>query len=169
MNRAVQIVNQLLEADEEDPKEYIMSRLRLNPRPQDVKFYLWIEEEDHEPNWEVPNDPIDRQRHHAMMRRIRRRLEAGDNWAYGSVFVVAKYTDPNDPERVFWGDDNLGGCSYKDRNDFMRNSGYFEDMKANAYEELKKNFDKGITGPRHRWLNPPDDSEVPERYSKIKL
>lgn len=34
--------------------------------------------------------------------------------------------------------DYLGGCSYKDEEDFLKNSGYYEEMKSTAISDLKK-------------------------------
>jgi hypothetical protein len=166
MNRAAQIANQLLEADEEiDPKDYIMSHPpRLPPRPSDVKFYLWVEPEDREPDWDDGGEP---EAHAAQMLDIQRRLERGDYWAFGSAFVVAKYTDPNTGEE-YYGDDVLGGCNYASRKDFMQPGDYFDDMKSEAYDRLLKRFEKHKTGPRHEALTPPEMSEVPKRYSQLK-
>jgi len=57
------------------------------------------------------------------------RLERGDVWAWAAVTVIAEYEG-------FKGWDHLGGCSYKDERDFVKNSGYYEDMKSEAYDDL---------------------------------
>ena len=52
-----------------------------------------------------------------------------NEWAWCMVKITAKYKGAK-------GTDYLGGCSYKNEKDFIQNSGYFEDMKQNAYAEL---------------------------------
>ena len=36
----------------------------------------------------------------------------------------------------FAGEDYLGCCCYEDEADFTADSGYFDDMKANAFEDM---------------------------------
>jgi hypothetical protein len=57
------------------------------------------------------------------------RLDNGDIWAWCSVRVSAKFKGRE-------GTDYLGCCSYKDKADFVKNSGYYEDMKRSAYDDL---------------------------------
>jgi len=167
VSSAAQIASALLEDDGEDPKDFVMRQPpRLPPTPRQVQFYMWVEEEDRDPDWDEPNDPDDLRAHRQMMRDIRRRLARGDNWAFGVVFVMAVYRDPNDG-RVYYGDDVLGGCSYKDAEDFMQPGDYFDDMKHQAYEELLKRFEAGKSGPRVPGHTPPPGTEVPEEYSKL--
>lgn len=64
---------------------------------------------------------------------IIRRLENEDVWAWASVKVTASW---NGIEGV----DYLGGCSYRDEEDFKTPGGYWEDMKAQALEDLKTNI-----------------------------
>lgn len=61
------------------------------------------------------------------------RLENGDIWAWATVKVTASW---NGIEGV----DYLGGCSYEDEADFKRAGGYYDDMKAQALEDLKSNI-----------------------------
>jgi hypothetical protein len=56
-------------------------------------------------------------------------LENGNEWAWCTVKVTAKYKDIE-------GTDYLGGNSYKSEEDFITNSGYYEDMKEQAYTDL---------------------------------
>jgi len=58
------------------------------------------------------------------------RMAAGDVWAWAQVTMIAEYEG-------FRGSDVLGGCSYKDENDFKRDGGYYEDMKTSALADLK--------------------------------
>lgn len=59
------------------------------------------------------------------------RLECGDIWAWCTVRVVASL-----PDSVLEGEKYLGACSYRDLDDFME-SGYYEDMRDCALEELQ--------------------------------
>ena len=61
---------------------------------------------------------------------ILRRLDRGDVWAWASVQVVAEC-------QGFRGTDSLGGCSYKDEEDF-KTGGYYKDMRREALADLKK-------------------------------
>jgi hypothetical protein len=51
-------------------------------------------------------------------------------WAWCCVRVIASWED-------FKGDDYLGACSYKSEDDFKA-GGYYEDMKAQALEDLNE-------------------------------
>ena len=64
----------------------------------------------------------------AMMRDLNR----GNAWAWCCVKVIARFNG-------FSGCDYLGACSYKDQADFEKD-GYFEDMKYQAIDDLKKNI-----------------------------
>ena len=58
------------------------------------------------------------------------RLNNGDVWAWSSVKVSAKW-------KGFEGVDYLGCCSYEDEEQFKQD-GYYEDMKAQALEDLNR-------------------------------
>lgn len=58
------------------------------------------------------------------------RLESGDVWAWCSVRVTCA---DGETEGEAW----LGGCSYKDEEDFKA-GGYFDDMKAEALEDMER-------------------------------
>lgn len=58
------------------------------------------------------------------------RLNDGDVWAWACVRVVARRGN-----RVAYSN-WLGGCSYRDEDDFCQPGGYFDDMKAEALAEL---------------------------------
>ena len=58
------------------------------------------------------------------------RLDNGDIWAWASVKVTATW-------RGFEGHDYLGGCSYEDEDDFVKRSGFYEDMKGEALRDLE--------------------------------
>lgn len=59
------------------------------------------------------------------------RLNSGDVWAWASVKVTASW-------RGLEGVDYLGGCSYRDENEFKQLDGYYDDMKARALDDLKQ-------------------------------
>lgn len=60
---------------------------------------------------------------------ILKRLECGDTWAWCTVCVVASIGEHE-------GRAYLGGCSYKDEEDF-KTGGYWDSMKEDALFELK--------------------------------
>jgi len=61
------------------------------------------------------------------------RLDRDDLWAWCMVTVTASHPDlPFDGDGVV-----LGACSYKDEEDFKA-GGYYEDMKAEALENLQE-------------------------------
>lgn len=60
---------------------------------------------------------------------ILKRLDDGDTWAWASVTVRASLGE-------FYGEDYLGGCSYRNTKDFIRGS-YYADMKREALAQLK--------------------------------
>jgi hypothetical protein len=64
------------------------------------------------------------------------RLAKGDEWAWASVEVRAQVGE-------FIGRDTLGGCSFKDFNEF-KTSGIWSEMVSNAIEDLKKNMRRAI-------------------------
>ena len=146
-------------------KDWLMQQEWHVPSVAATTFYLSVDEEDHEPDWDEPDDPDDLRRHRRMMSRTQTRLAQGDNWAYGAVAVSAVWVDP-ETERTYSGDDYLGGCSYRNALDFMRSSGYFEDMMQRAYDELVKNFRR-----EHESVSPASELsnnviEVPEKFKQ---
>jgi len=56
-------------------------------------------------------------------------LNNGNYWAWCCVTVRASY-------KHIEGTASLGGCSYASRKDFKDNSGYYEDMKQSAFNDL---------------------------------
>ena len=69
--------------------------------------------------------------------QIRKDLNDGNDWAWCSVCV--KVTERNTGiSRV----DHLGCCSYADREDFIKNSGYYDDMVSNCLDELNACFER---------------------------
>lgn len=67
------------------------------------------------------------------------RLERGDEWAWCDVMVVAKWNGYEG--KSSW----LGGNSYKDKEDFVKNSGgYYSDLCDEALRDLENNVDEDI-------------------------
>jgi len=60
---------------------------------------------------------------------IRGELERGNEWAWCCVKVTAAWGG-------FRGEDYLGGCSYRSREDFEQSNGYCADMKDRALDDL---------------------------------
>jgi hypothetical protein len=61
------------------------------------------------------------------------RLDRGDPWAW--AYVRVRVSLPDHPQ--FFGEDTLGGCSYKSEAQFLRDA-YFKDMKRIALDELRE-------------------------------
>lgn len=59
------------------------------------------------------------------------RLESGDDWAWCTVEVIARWED-------FSAIETLGACSYASEEDFRQPGGYFDDMKAAALDALNE-------------------------------
>lgn len=77
-----------------------------------------------------------------MLDEIYARLERGDLWAFCSVCVSAKWTDPVS-DQEFEGTDYLGCCSYDDEEDFTQEGGYYPQMKKAAYADLVRQIQSG--------------------------
>jgi len=71
------------------------------------------------------------------------RLDRGDIFAWFTAKVTATYAVDS---FIFEGEDFLGGCSYKDEEDFKQ-GGYYESMKQEALrcliEELERAVERG--------------------------
>lgn len=85
------------------------------------------------PEWESPegnfdsgNDAEDAE----ICRKIREDLDNGNQWAWCTVEVVASW-------KGISARDFLGCCCYASEKQF-REDGYFEDMKASAFDSLVK-------------------------------
>ena len=59
------------------------------------------------------------------------RLESGEVWAWALVKVTCGFDDWS-----ITGEDYLGGCCNESEKDFVENSGYFEDMRQQAYDDF---------------------------------
>lgn len=105
-----------------------MTTIRIKlPEIKDVEFNVFSLAED------IPVEgnasAIDPKTDKKIANEIYKQLENGNEWAWCTVKVECNY-------RGFTGTAYLGACSYKNHKDFIANSGYYEDMKDKAYQEL---------------------------------
>lgn len=63
------------------------------------------------------------------------RVNDGDVWAWAFVIVRASWHN-------YSGQDSLGGCSYKNEEDFVNSDGYYEQMVTTAINDLNNNLAK---------------------------
>ena len=105
-----------------------------------VTFTIRAEQDDQQVRGNVcasGDDEHDRADEDAVLER----LDNGDVWAWAAVTVRASLdiTDPEDEGAVieFEGTDSLGTCSYADEADFAQPGGHFDDMKAQAVDDLR--------------------------------
>lgn len=80
---------------------------------------------------------IDPETDAAIERNIEERLRAGSEWAWCMVACRAQYAGRE-------GTDYLGCCSYMNKKDFLDNSGYADDMREAALEELASQLEADI-------------------------
>lgn len=68
--------------------------------------------------------------------KIKKLLEKAESneWHWSAITVRAEYQDENGNE--YEAEDYLGGCSYKSRIDFIKNSGYYDDMAAQVLADI---------------------------------
>ena len=65
---------------------------------------------------------------------IIRRINNGDVWAWASVEVKVTW-------ETFEASDYLGCCTYDNENDFVKNSGYYDDMVEIALDDLNQQIE----------------------------
>lgn len=70
----------------------------------------------------------------AQEQLIRRQLEVGNEWAW--CMVIVECTHPACP--AIKGNAILGSCSYSSSKDFVENSGYYDDMRQEALDDLER-------------------------------
>lgn len=97
------------------------------PSIEDVTFEIEAQEEDMSVKGNA--SAIDEETDKETEDYINAQLDNGNIWAWCVVKVTAKYKGHE-------GTDYLGGCSYESEKDFVKNSGYYEDMKQTAYDDL---------------------------------
>jgi hypothetical protein len=115
-------------------------------KPEDVTFTVTAEPEDMpiEGNALASGDDAEDERCYA---EIRDQLDRGNEWAWCSVKVAAsisvtiKRKGRVDEVVMLEGCDYLGCCSYKNKADFCEPGGYFDDMKAEALDDLQAKVD----------------------------
>lgn len=69
---------------------------------------------------------------------VRDGIKKSRTWGWCTVVVTARFKD--DPTAAS-GVDYLGCCSYTSKQDFIDNSGYYEDMVQRAVEDLVDNYE----------------------------
>lgn len=95
---------------------------------QDVQFTLSIDQDETSVRGSFESDDPAADR--ALEDEILARLRDGDMWAFAQVKVTAHW-------REWEGSDFLGGCSYKDEEDFRQDQ-YYADMKERAVDALNE-------------------------------
>jgi hypothetical protein len=70
-----------------------------------------------------------------QINELMERAESNE-WEWCDVEVLAEYTDENGTE--YSASEYLGACSYKSRQDFIKNSGYYDDMLQTVTEDIMK-------------------------------
>lgn len=104
---------------------------------RDVRIRVFITDDDVSPEvnlGDFGNEESDRAAYNDMVAKIRERMEDGDLWAWCMVEVRGELCiGPATLEEVA----RLGGCSYKDADDFIKNSGYYADMKKEILHGLE--------------------------------
>ena len=81
--------------------------------------------EDQDPDYELEDGSLDTE----VIEELLRDLEGGNEWAWCCACLSVTFEE-------WTGDSYLGGCSYKDEADFVRD-GYFGDMAQEALTDLK--------------------------------
>jgi len=77
---------------------------------------------------------IDDETDAATEKWIKDELEKGNPWAWCTVRIVGTF-------KGLTAKDYLGGCSYRGLQDFMAESGYYDDMRENVRAELQRQLD----------------------------
>jgi len=85
------------------------------------------------------DDDFDREVEHNILCR----LYQGDVWAWAAVTIVVAWGSFED--RTY-----LGCCSYADENDFKQPGGYFDDMVAEALDELNRTINEAYQQMKER-------------------
>jgi hypothetical protein len=100
----------------------------------DLTYDLDVEPDDLDirGNASAIDDETDRETEDAIFAR----LENGDVWAWAVVTVRATLTIDDE---TFTGRAVLGGCSYADEADFCQPGGYYDDLQAEALDDLTAN------------------------------
>ncbi len=103
----------------------------------DVTFTVLCEPEDIE--IEGNCSAIDEETDRAQEKWVRNQLRSGNTWAWCSVKVTASWKD-------FESSEYLGGCSYRSEEEFTEPGGYYDDLKAEALEQLNRQIEWYYSG-----------------------
>lgn len=129
-------VVELLLSEAIDPKRVFRDMnvgVKRVPPPDKVEYDLEVE-------WENDISPEDSFSNPEDVAFVRQQIDNDNVWGWCQTHVIAKWVDEDGEE--FTGDDYLGGCSYRSREDFMQPGGYYDDMKSEAYDRLVKKLYK---------------------------
>lgn len=96
------------------------------PKIEDITFTIECFPEDTSPR---DNFALDCALEDNIIDDIMQDYENGNDWAWCMVKLTGQY-------RGFEGCDYLGCCSYKSEQDFIDNSGYYDDMKNVVYQMI---------------------------------
>lgn len=132
-----------------------MTTMLRDLREDEVEFEIELLEEDVPVRGHFASDEPEEDR--KTEDEILRRLDAGDQWAWCCVKVVARWNG-------FETFDTLGCCSYESEQDFKRD-GYWEDMKAEVFRELNEEV-KAAFDRIEPLVVTEDPSAVNERFSR---
>ena len=95
-------------------------------RPDEVTVELIAEPQD-----ESPEACLDEE----AAEWARDQLRRGNQWGWCTAVVRAKWRD-------FAGEATLGGCAYRSEEDFVADSGYFDDMLVEAKNDLQRRLEE---------------------------
>jgi hypothetical protein len=104
---------------------------------EDAEFLAGIQYEgytitlERQEEYESPRGQFDDDK---ALKWVQKQIRDGNEWGWFCARVVVSVPFPGDDD---FEDDYIGCCSYKDRNDFIANSGYFVDMVHECYNRLK--------------------------------
>lgn len=102
-------------------------RITLNCEAEDRTYKGEFERENGQPDREIEE-------------WIAQELRSGNEWAWCQVHIVVRFGELK-------GEDWLGGCSYKSREDFEQPGGYYDSMINEAVEDLAKEIELICDGP----------------------
>jgi hypothetical protein len=77
----------------------------------------------------------------AVEDEILARLDRGDIFAWFCAHVIARVEIDG---VTYEGHDYLGGCSYANEADFVREDGYYPDMRREAYADLRRRLKEAV-------------------------
>lgn len=99
----------------------------------EVQFKLIVEDET-EPLESVFGSDID-YIDQEVLENIKNRIRRGDTWAWCSVEIQALW-------RGFVGKAYVGHCSYENEQDFIKNSGYYDEIVQESLDDLQDSVEE---------------------------